>query len=134
MRLVRLSDGASARDGRTGNADRSIPSSRRAGCYLIETAIKLAGTKAGNGDAAPPPDGVELPGSATETKPLVLAAIPAAWSWHRYRQQPDFIQSYIFPGGVLPNVDIIRQQADRTGLELTAHEPFGLSYARTLAV
>jgi cyclopropane-fatty-acyl-phospholipid synthase len=54
--------------------------------------------------------------------------------FEKYRQQPDFIQRYIFPGGVLPTVDIIRHQAQRAGLELTAHEPFGESYARTLAV
>jgi len=54
--------------------------------------------------------------------------------FEKYRQQPDFIQRYIFPGGVLPTVDIIRRQAARAGLELTAHEPFGDSYARTLAI
>lgn len=51
----------------------------------------------------------------------------------KYRNQPDFIQRYIFPGGVLPTVDIIRREAARAGLELVAHQPFGLSYARTLA-
>ena len=49
-----------------------------------------------------------------------------------YRNQPDFIQRYIFPGGILPTVDIIRREAERAGLELVAHEPFGQSYARTL--
>ena len=53
--------------------------------------------------------------------------------FEKYRQQPDFIQRYIFPGGVLPTVDIIRRQAARAGLELTLHEPFGESYALTLA-
>ena len=53
--------------------------------------------------------------------------------FEKYRQQPDFIQHYIFPGGVLPTVDIIRRQATRAGLELVAHETFGMSYARTLA-
>ncbi|RDV03593.1 SAM-dependent methyltransferase [Undibacter mobilis] len=52
----------------------------------------------------------------------------------KYRQQPDFIQRYIFPGGVLPTVDIIRQQAAGAGLELTIHQPFGSSYAQTLAI
>jgi cyclopropane-fatty-acyl-phospholipid synthase len=51
----------------------------------------------------------------------------------KYRNQPDFIQRYIFPGGVLPTVEIIRREAARAGLELVAHQPFGLSYARTLA-
>lgn len=54
--------------------------------------------------------------------------------FEKYRQQPDFIQRYIFPGGVLPTASIIRRQAARAGLELTAHEPFGMSYARTLAI
>jgi cyclopropane-fatty-acyl-phospholipid synthase len=54
--------------------------------------------------------------------------------FEKYRQQPDFIQRYIFPGGVLPTADIIRRQAARAGLELVVHETFGLSYARTLAI
>lgn len=54
--------------------------------------------------------------------------------FEKYRQQPDFIQRYIFPGGVLPTADIIRRQAARAGLELVAHETFGMSYARTLAI
>ena len=54
--------------------------------------------------------------------------------FEKYRQQPDFIQHYIFPGGALPTADMIRWQAERAGLELTAHETFGLSYARTLAI
>jgi len=66
---------------------------------------------------------------------VLLQAITIAEDrFDKYRQHPDFIQSYIFPGGVLPTVDIIRQQAERAGLEMTAHEPFGLSYARTLEV
>jgi cyclopropane-fatty-acyl-phospholipid synthase len=66
---------------------------------------------------------------------VVLQAITIADDrFEKYRRQPDFIQSYIFPGGVLPTVEIIRTQAARVGLELIAHEPFGDSYARTLAV
>ncbi len=66
---------------------------------------------------------------------VVLQAITIdASRFDKYRQQPDFIQRYIFPGGVLPTVDIIRRQAARAGLELTLHETFGLSYARTLAI
>ncbi len=66
---------------------------------------------------------------------VLLQAITIAEDrFDKYPQHPDFIQSYIFPCGVLPTVDIIRQQAERAGLEMTAHEPFGLSYARTLEV
>lgn len=49
-----------------------------------------------------------------------------------YRKRPDFIQRYIFPGGMLPSRSIIRDQAGRAGLVLTHHELFGDSYAKTL--
>jgi cyclopropane-fatty-acyl-phospholipid synthase len=50
-----------------------------------------------------------------------------------YLRSPDFIQLYVFPGGMLPTVTIMREQIARVGLVLEAFEPFGLSYARTLA-
>ena len=39
-----------------------------------------------------------------------------------YRKCPDFIQRYIFPGGVLPTVSIIEREAARAGLKLVHHE------------
>jgi cyclopropane-fatty-acyl-phospholipid synthase len=50
-----------------------------------------------------------------------------------YRRYPDFIQRYIFPGGMLPNVNAIKTQVERAGLELVSTEFFGQSYAWTLA-
>jgi cyclopropane-fatty-acyl-phospholipid synthase len=50
-----------------------------------------------------------------------------------YRRSADFIQRFIFPGGMLPTLSIIRQQAATAGLQLDHGERFGLSYARTLA-
>lgn len=50
-----------------------------------------------------------------------------------YRRKPDFIQRYIFPGGMLPTQDIIREQAEAAGLEFECVQNFGHSYARTLA-
>ncbi|MEP7029980.1 MAG: cyclopropane-fatty-acyl-phospholipid synthase family protein, partial [Pseudolabrys sp.] len=76
----------------------------------------------------------KLRSTLTPDGTVLLQAITIAEDrFEKYRQQPDFIQRYIFPGGVLPTADIIRRQAARAGLELTAHEPFGESYARTLA-
>ena len=49
-----------------------------------------------------------------------------------YRRRPDFIQKYIFPGGMLPAKHIIEREIAQAGLRLVAHEPFGESYARTL--
>jgi cyclopropane-fatty-acyl-phospholipid synthase len=50
-----------------------------------------------------------------------------------YRRHPDFIQKYIFPGGMLPTRHIIEAQATAAGLRLVTAESFGRSYARTLA-
>jgi cyclopropane-fatty-acyl-phospholipid synthase len=49
-----------------------------------------------------------------------------------YRARPDFIQRYIFPGGMLPTRAIIAREAERAGLKLIHHESFGDSYVRTL--
>lgn len=50
-----------------------------------------------------------------------------------YRRRPDFIQKYIFPGGMLPTPDIIADEIAAAGLQLKVTEFFGDSYARTLA-
>ena len=50
-----------------------------------------------------------------------------------YRSAPDFIQRYIFPGGMLPTDSIMRREIARAGLRLLSLETFGASYARTLA-
>ena len=49
-----------------------------------------------------------------------------------YRKRPDFIQRYIFPGGLLPTASIIEREAARAGLKLVHCESFGDSYAKTL--
>jgi cyclopropane-fatty-acyl-phospholipid synthase len=50
-----------------------------------------------------------------------------------YRRRPEFIQRYIFPGGMLPTTEIIEQLVANAGLRLVSSEFFGESYARTLA-
>lgn len=49
-----------------------------------------------------------------------------------YRANPDFIQAYIFPGGMLPTKAAVRRAAAAAGFTLGAEEAFGLSYAWTL--
>jgi cyclopropane-fatty-acyl-phospholipid synthase len=49
-----------------------------------------------------------------------------------YRRRPDFIQKYIFPGGILPTPGIIQREITRAGMQLVSTEFFGASYARTL--
>lgn len=50
-----------------------------------------------------------------------------------YRRTPDFIQTHIFPGGMLPTGTIIATAAKRAGLALISSECFGASYELTLA-
>src|SRR5690606_14493263 len=49
-----------------------------------------------------------------------------------YRRGTDFIQRYIFPGGMLPAPAVIRQQAGQAGLHIVDQQAFGAAYARTL--
>ena len=50
-----------------------------------------------------------------------------------YRKGTDFIQQYIFPGGMLPSRSEFRRQAERQGLVVRDEFAFGPDYARTLA-
>jgi cyclopropane-fatty-acyl-phospholipid synthase len=50
-----------------------------------------------------------------------------------YRRGTDFIQQYVFPGGMLPSRTAFREQARRQGLQVRDEFAFGLDYARTLA-
>ena len=51
-----------------------------------------------------------------------------------YRRYADFIQRYIFPGGMLPTASALSREISRAGLRLTDRITFGASYARTLAL
>lgn len=50
----------------------------------------------------------------------------------KYREHVDFIQKYIFPGGMLGAPTPVRQQAVRAGLEVERSLEFGESYSQTL--
>ncbi len=52
----------------------------------------------------------------------------------RYRQGSDFIQQYIFPGGMLPSPARVNAEATNAGLAIVDAYSFGLDYARTLAL
>jgi cyclopropane-fatty-acyl-phospholipid synthase len=51
-----------------------------------------------------------------------------------YRRGADFIQQYIFPGGMLPSSGALAEQTRRVGLEITDKVAFGGDYARTLEI
>lgn len=50
-----------------------------------------------------------------------------------YRSRPDFIQRYVFPGGMLPSPSILRRLGDQHGLSCLRESVFAQDYARTLA-
>jgi cyclopropane-fatty-acyl-phospholipid synthase len=52
--------------------------------------------------------------------------------WDVYRNTVDFIQKYIFPGGMLPSPTVLRQEVVKAGLEVEKSIEFGKSYAQTL--
>lgn len=49
-----------------------------------------------------------------------------------YRKNVDFIQRYIFPGGLLPSTEKLAHHIKEQGLELASHELFGTDYEKTL--
>ena len=52
--------------------------------------------------------------------------------WDVYRRGVDFIQKYIFPGGMLPSPGALREQITRAGLAVERSIEFGQSYSVTL--
>lgn len=49
-----------------------------------------------------------------------------------YRKQADFIQRYVFPGGMLPSIEALKSKVEEHGLELKEMQLFGKDYAQTL--
>ncbi|MBJ7416027.1 MAG: class I SAM-dependent methyltransferase, partial [Niveispirillum sp.] len=49
-----------------------------------------------------------------------------------YRKGADYIQRYIFPGGMLPSPTRLKAEVEGAGLNFDSTESYGLHYARTL--
>ena len=52
--------------------------------------------------------------------------------WKVYKRGVDFIQKYIFPGGMLPSPTVLKQQVENAGLAVEKSIEFGKSYDVTL--
>lgn len=50
-----------------------------------------------------------------------------------YRREVDFIQRYIFPGGMLPSPSVLKSMGERFGVPVIRERIFGQDYAKTLA-
>jgi cyclopropane-fatty-acyl-phospholipid synthase len=60
------------------------------------------------------------------------AIVIEPWRFPEYRVTPDFIQTHVFPGGMLPTVPHLRDGLAKAGLTVTDTRGFGADYARTL--
>ncbi|MEZ5878615.1 MAG: cyclopropane-fatty-acyl-phospholipid synthase family protein [Tepidamorphaceae bacterium] len=69
---------------------------------------------------------------APEGAAVIQAITMAEEHYDAYRNGTDFIQRYIFPGGMLPTEKAIRTHAEAAGLVIDHAESFGSSYAQTL--
>jgi cyclopropane-fatty-acyl-phospholipid synthase len=63
---------------------------------------------------------------------LVQAIVIADEFFESYRGKPDFIQTYIFPGGMLPSPRHLADQCRKAGLKIAELYSFGRDYAHTL--
>lgn len=64
----------------------------------------------------------------------VVQVITIGERWFEdYRRGADFIQRFVFPGGMLPTRAVLRDQAQAAGLRVEECLHFGASYAATLA-
>ena len=52
--------------------------------------------------------------------------------WELYRKSVDFIQKYIFPGGMLPSPSVLKAEVEKAGLSFSRSIEFGESYSQTL--
>ena len=64
---------------------------------------------------------------------LIQTIVIADELFDDYRRSTDFIQQYVFPGGMLPSPSQFREQAKAAGLAVGESHYFGPDYAETLA-
>jgi len=53
--------------------------------------------------------------------------------FEKYRRRADFIQRYVFPGGMLASIERLKEETAKVGLVWKKADGFGQSYADTLA-
>jgi cyclopropane-fatty-acyl-phospholipid synthase len=63
---------------------------------------------------------------------VIQAITMAPEHFAHYRAKADFIQAYIFPGGMLVSADAMAREAAKVGLTFETVACFGASYAETL--
>ena len=67
-----------------------------------------------------------------EAKAVLQIITVADRRWEFYRRGVDFVQKYIFPGGMLPAPKVLRAEIEKAGLQIEDSLEFGQSYSQTL--
>ncbi len=67
-------------------------------------------------------------------KACIQTIVIAENLFDRYRKSTDFIQQYIFPGGMLPSREAFKHYAQQAGLQIECEFAFGHDYAKTLCI
>ena len=67
-------------------------------------------------------------------KACIQTIVIAEELFERYRHNTDFIQQYVFPGGMLPSRASFKESAAKAGLQIEGEFAFGADYAQTLCL
>lgn len=67
-------------------------------------------------------------------KACIQTIVIAEELFERYRSSTDFIQQYVFPGGMLPSISAFKASAAQAGLRIEDEFAFGADYAKTLCM
>jgi cyclopropane-fatty-acyl-phospholipid synthase len=67
-------------------------------------------------------------------KAMIQSIVYMGDDFESYAKSFSFIRLYIFPGGLLPTPDHIKESAERAGLKVIDRFDFGLDYAKTLSI
>ena len=67
-------------------------------------------------------------------KACIQTIVIADHLFERYRHSTDFIQQYVFPGGMLPSRVSFKESAAKAGLQIEDEFAFGGDYAKTLCI
>jgi len=70
----------------------------------------------------------------TGGKACIQTIVIAEELFERYRHNTDFIQQYVFPGGMLPSRTSFKESAAKAGLQIEGEFAFGADYAKTLCL
>ena len=67
-------------------------------------------------------------------KACIQTIVIADHLFERYRRNTDFIQQYVFPGGMLPSRTSFQNLAAKAGLQIEKEFAFGADYTKTLCL